>query len=82
MHARKYKQAAKEVKKLKTYRNRVWRDLMRQIQGNQELTKRAAPTLLLIGQILFHGHEGLDKIYSVHEPQVECLAKGKAGAQI
>ena len=79
MHSRKFKQATKEIKRLKTYLSRVWRDLMRQIQGSQDLMQRAAPTLMFMGQILLQGHEGLDKIYSVHEPQVECLAKGKAG---
>lgn len=79
LHSRKFKQAAREIKRLKTYLSRVWHDLMRQIQDDQDLMQRAAPTLLLIGQILFQGHEGLDKIYSVHEPHVECLAKGKAG---
>lgn len=77
-HARKYKKAAKEVKRLRVYLGRVIRDLLRKIEGNPKLQKQAAPVISLIGRIFLQERDDKDKIYSVHEPSVECISNGKA----
>ena len=81
-HARQMQRARREQKRLKTYLGRVIRDIerkvaIRQIQGAQEHSKLTR--LLEIGQRI-HTQQRHDKgkVYSVHAPEVECIAKGKA----
>lgn len=74
-HARQMKRAAGCTRKLKTYLGRVIRDIER---------KCAEPDPKLQGLLdvgsRIHKQERKDKnkIYSVHEPAVECISKGKA----
>jgi len=77
-HARKYKKAKKEVKRLRKYLGRVLRDLLRKIDEDENLKKRAAPVISTMGRILLQEQDDKNKIYSVHEPDVECISKGKA----
>lgn len=77
-HARKMKKAVKEVRRLKIYLGRVFRDVFRQINKDQELRQRAAPVLCTLAQVLLQERADKDKIYSVHEPHVACIAKGKS----
>ena len=81
-HARQMQRARREQKRLKTYLGRVIHDIerkvaIRQIQGAQEHSKLTR--LLEIGQRI-HTQQRHDKgkVYSVHAPEVECIAKGKA----
>lgn len=74
-HAKQFKRMARETKRLKTYLGRVVRDIERKmpsgsngLQGQLELAQR----------ILLQEKNSKNKVYSVHEPQVECIAKGKA----
>jgi IS5 family transposase len=76
-HARKHKMAHKEIQKLKRYCCRVFREVLRASVENPELEKRIKPVFFVIGQILMQEEEGMEKIYSLHEPEVECIAKGK-----
>jgi len=76
-HGRKSKQAMKEVKRLKGYCGRVFREILRFISENDGLEKRAAPVMSLIGRLLMQTKESENKIYSLHEPHVECISKGK-----
>lgn len=77
-HARKYKKAKKERQRLRRYLGRVLRDLLRKIDENEKLKRRAAPVLCTMGRILMQERDDKNKIYSVHEPDVECISKGKA----
>lgn len=74
---RKYKLAIKEVKRLKGYCGRVFREILRAVSKNPDLEKRVKPVFFLVGQVLLQGQEGVEKIYSLHEPHVECISKGK-----
>jgi len=74
-HARQMRRSRKCQKKLRTILGRVIRDIQRQCpQPDEKLEK------LMSIVIRIHGQERHDKhkVYSVHEPQVECIAKGKA----
>jgi len=74
-HARQMKRAKKCTRTLRTYLGRVIRDIERKYP-EQDLELQ---TLLEIGARIFHQKkEDKNKIYSVHEPEVECLSKGKA----
>lgn len=74
-HAKQYKRARRTVKKLRTQLGRVIRDIQRKCQEPSEELKN----LLALALRLFRQKkEDSNKIYSLHEPHVECIAKGKA----
>ena len=77
-HARQMKRSRKEVRKLKTYLGRVTRDIERKVSGNTELEKRFAPLLEMGHRLLKQKRTDSNKLYSLHAPEVECIAKGKA----
>jgi IS5 family transposase len=73
--ARQGKRAAKQGRKLKTYLGRVVRDIRRQCPQPDETLH----TLLNRAEhLLAQQTKDKNKIYSVHAPEVECIAKGKA----
>ena len=80
-HARQMKRAGACTRKLRTQLGRVMREIERQIvtSPNQlsELSK-LSKLLATAHQIYTQQRHDKDKIYSVHEPEVECIAKGKA----
>ncbi len=76
-HARQMKRSRKEVKKLKTYLGRVARDIERKVFGNTELEKQFAPLLEMGHRLLQQKRTDSNKLYSLHAPEVECIAKGK-----
>lgn len=77
--ARQYKQAAKCTRKLKTILGRVVRDIERKAPRNQgEIVCERLRTLLAMAQqLLAQTRHSKQKLYSVHAPEVECIAKGK-----
>jgi transposase, IS5 family len=70
----KRKQARQQAKKLRTFLGRVIRDIERKLspisQPLQSLIERAK-------QIQTQQRQDSNKCYSVHAPEVECIAKGK-----
>ncbi len=68
----------RELKRLKTYLGRVFRDVSRKIAGKAELQARFARLLGLIGRWLAQQRGDKNKLYSLHAPEVVCIAKGKA----
>ena len=76
-HARQSRRANKELRKLKTYFGRVLRDLDRKTRSTERSER--LKSLLDLGYRLFRQKRGdSNKIYSLHAPEVECIAKGKA----
>jgi len=74
-HARQKKRARKCIKQLKTYLGRVIRDIRRKCPEPDEKLKE----LLEISQEIFEQKRSdKHKVYSVHAPEVDCIAKGKA----
>jgi len=74
-HARQMKRAAKATKRLKTYLGRVIREVDRNIE---KLTDREQKILALVKRLYEQKRDDKNKIYSLHAPEVECIAKGKA----
>ena len=73
-HARQMKRAAKETRRLKTYLGRVMRDIARKTpKPDAELAR----LLALAERIHTQQRHDKNKVYSVHEPEVKCIAKGK-----
>jgi transposase, IS5 family len=74
-HAQQMRRARRETKKLKTYLGRVMRDIQRKCPEPDEQLQQ----LLGLAVRLFNQQrQDRDKVYSVHAPEVECIAKGKA----
>lgn len=73
--ARQMKRAGKEVRKIRTYLGRVMRDILRKVSSP---SGKLAELLAIAGKLLKQKRDSKDKIYSVHEPQTECICKGKA----
>jgi len=73
-HAKQGKKAAREVRKIKRYLTRVVRDVIRKIDPRDEPMKER---LFLASHLLCQRKDSKDKIYSIHEPHVECISKGK-----
>jgi len=72
--AQQYDRARRETRKLKTILGRVARDIKRKAK---EPNPKMEELLALSGRLLLQKREDHNKLYSIHEPQVECLAKGK-----
>jgi IS5 family transposase len=77
-HARQMKRARACTRKLKTQLGRVVREIERQLDAP---SNRLAKLLATAHQIYSQQRHDKNKIYSVHEPEVQCIAKGKAGKQ-
>jgi len=77
-HARQMKRARACTRKLKTQLGRVVREIERQDETPSDTLRKLLQTAHRI-----HAQQRHDKnkVYSVHEPEVECIAKGKAGKQ-
>lgn len=79
-HARQMKRAAKMTRRLKTILGRVVRDIERKahrIKG-QIADESLRELMVLARRLLVQQRDSKNKIYSVHAPEVECIAKGKA----
>ena len=78
-HAKQYKRARKQLRKLKTFLGRTLRDIRRKIEGDEAL-QEAFRVPLWRGQRVMtqKPRDPLPKIYSLHAPEVECIGKGKS----
>ena len=77
-HARQVKRAKRQVRKLKTYLRRVRNDIARKIAGDTALGLAFAGLLSMADRLLTQKKADKNKLYSLHAPEVECIAKGKA----
>jgi len=75
-HARQYKRARKQLRKLKTYLGRVTRDIERKLQPDQ--LKEFEKLLGLSHRLLSQKRHDKNKLYSIHAPEVVCISKGKS----
>jgi IS5 family transposase len=78
-HAHQFNRANKALRKLRTYLGRTIRDINRNIETAPWLQEMFAHLLSLSVRVLHQkrGQRG-PKVYSLHAPEVECIAKGKA----
>ena len=79
-HARQFKRMRKALRTLKGYTGRVMRDLRRQIDciPAGALQDTVLDTLVLVSHLLYQPQKGGGKVYALHEPEVDCISKGKA----
>jgi IS5 family transposase len=74
--AKQFKRARKVLKSLKTMAGRVVRDVERKMSDAAFEAHKG--TMLLSELILSQKRKMKGKVYSLHAPEVECIAKGKA----
>jgi len=77
-HARQAKKAHRQIRKLKTYLRRVRNDIARKIAGKATLERVFEAFLAMADRLLAQTKGDTKKLYSLHAPEVECIAKGKA----
>lgn len=74
--AKQFTRARKVLRTLKTMAGRVMRDVERKMSGAAFETHK--DTMILAELILCQKRTTKGKVYSLHAPEVECIAKGKA----
>ena len=76
-HAKQFKRARRELRRLKTFLGRVMRDIERKLKRSPGLEPLFRPMLFLAGRVHSQerGQRG-KKVYSLHAPEVECIGKG------
>lgn len=75
-HPKRKKKAVAARKKLRTIGNRVIRELERKLP--ESILKQYESEFVKYKKVLSQERKSKDKIYSLHEPQTACIAKGKA----
>ena len=75
-HPKRKKQARAALRKLRTIAGRLVRELEREL--NEKALELYADDLENFKKVITQKREDKNKIYSLHEPGVACIAKGKA----
>ena len=70
--------ARREIKRLKTYLGRVFRDVRRKLEARPEVAAPFAEALPRVERLLAQQRHDKNKLYALHAPEVACIAKGKA----
>jgi IS5 family transposase len=79
-HPSRAKKARKARKRLKIIAGRLIRELQREL-GDELLHNTYDSVLSMYEQVLNQTRKSKNKIYSLHEPETACIAKGKAHKQ-
>jgi IS5 family transposase len=79
-HARQFRRMRKVLRTLKGYTGRVLRDIDRKIGTipDGQLRTRIEERMALVARLLRQTPKSPKKIYALHEPEVDCISKGKA----
>lgn len=76
-HAKQMKRAKRSQRKLKTQLKAVMNDIVRKTEEKNR-SEKLTKVLNTCTRILTQQRADKNKVYSVHEPHIECIAKGKA----
>jgi IS5 family transposase len=78
-HAKQFKRARRQLRKLRTILGRVERDIARKVRANAALRDIFVKPLWLAERVREQRqNQRGKKVYSLHAPEVECIGKGKA----
>ena len=72
-HPKNRKKALKADRRLRTIAGRLVRELKRNLKGNHDYDK----LLGIFETILSQRRNSRKKVYSIHEPEVQCICNGK-----
>jgi len=78
LHGRQFKRAKKAIRHFKVIVGRVARDCERGIASNHALEPVFSKILEQTNHLLTRKMRDKNKLYSLHEPDVVCISKGKA----
>jgi IS5 family transposase len=73
-HARQYRRMQREIRKLRTWLGRVIRDVQRKAG---EITGELKHKIETAQRLHAQKRDSKHKLYALHAPEVECIAKGK-----
>lgn len=76
-HAKQYQRMRREIRKLRTWLGRVIRDVERKAV---QMTDALSAKLGVARRLHAQRRDDKNKLYALHAPEVECLAKGKVRA--
>ena len=74
-HAKQFKRMRRQLRKLRTYVGRLVRDIERKAP---QMDDDLATTLAKAERLRNQQPQDSNKLYSWHEPEVQCISKGKA----
>ena len=74
-HAKQFKRMRRQLRKLRTYVGRLIRDIRRKAT---DLDEELSILLDRVDRIRGQQPKDKKKLYSLHEPEVQCISKGKA----
>jgi IS5 family transposase len=74
-HAQQWRRMKREIKKLRTWLGRVVRDVQRK---GGEIAGKLQHQLAIAQRLYDQRRDSKNKLYALHAPEVECVAKGKA----
>lgn len=74
-HPRRRKKAMAAARRIKVIAGRVVRDIERKMDNGQR--GKYAEELAIFNKVLTQERNSSDKVYSIHQPHVKCIAKGK-----
>jgi IS5 family transposase len=74
-HPKRKKKAKAAMRKIKTIAGRQVRDIERKFTPAQQ--QKYKELFIILNKILLQEKADKNKIYSIHEPEVSCIAKGK-----
>jgi len=74
-HAKQYRRMHREIRRLRTWLGRVVRDVQRK---GGEITGALKQKVGIAQRLYEQRRDSKNKLYALHAPEVECIAKGKA----
>ncbi len=74
-HPRRKKKALAARRRIKIIAGKVFRDLERKMTESQRM--KYAEKFSIFNRVLTQNKNSKNKVYSLHQPQVSCIAKGK-----
>ena len=78
VHAKQMKRASKVRKKMRTNLGRLYREILRKISFESSNNKEFQALCSKVERAMNQSKTSKNKLYSIHEPHVECISKGKA----
>ncbi|MBN9403801.1 MAG: IS5 family transposase [Burkholderiales bacterium] len=75
-HARQYRRMRGEIRRLRTWLGRVIRDVQR--KAPEDMPPTLSDRLAVARRLHAQQRDSKNKLYALHAPEVECIAKGKA----
>ena len=78
-HARQFKRMRRALRRLKGFTGRAMRDIELQMDKvvDGPLKSRLQDLMVLVNRLLAQKPKDHRKLYSLHEPAVSCISKGK-----